>query len=140
MGFVSGQVRFPDGSGQSTAFDGQVVAPPGSSFYARTSTKIQYPNWIQLSNPVPTGQELIILLAYGEQNGGRLSSRVIGENPEYLPSVYNLSVQPIYYPPGTLVIDEGNELWIETYEDIAFDPTLRNQLTGVNIFGYYRDK
>ena len=146
VGLVNGQVKFADGSEQTTAFTGFTTAPPGKAFHVYIpSTGILSTGKHQLSPPVPTGQELVILQTASNNQGFYLSSRIGGIDPKYL--IYCREINPTYdpdgilnnYPDGTLIVDEGQELWIEV-SDYDHTDSEYEKFGRARVLGYYRNK
>ena len=146
VGLVNGQVKFADGSEQTTAFTGRMTVPPGKAFHVFIpSTGILSTGKHQLSPPVPTGQELVILQTASISSGFYLSSRIGGIDPKYLILTREISANYYpdgavnNYPDGTLIVDEGQELWIEV-TDYDYTGSETARFFGSRVLGYYRDK
>jgi hypothetical protein len=138
VGLVNGQVKFADGTEQTTAFTGRTTVATGKAFHVFTpSVGILSKGQSQLSDPVPAGQELVILQAKG-QSDSFISTRIGGGDPLYLDFLNSFDIQN--YPDGTLIVDEGQELWIEVSDNpnVLLTETLRFRY--IQILGYYRDK
>jgi len=153
VSLVSGQVKFADGTEQTTAFTGLTTVPSGKAFHVYIPSSGVVGSRYQLSDPVPTGQELVILQAYEAISSvfnegpkfAYLSSRIDGIEPKYLTSFRQVSQEtPDFsgnnYPDGTFIVDEGEELWLESNDSDTEDSRPYPLHGGVRVLGYYRDK
>ena len=133
-GYVSGQIQFPDGSVQTTAFDSPVVAS-ADRFNFTTNYDIgglPAGPGMALSPVVPAGQELVILQidsAYSSAN--YYTSRL--PSPDELTNPIDIAApggNTLNFPDGTVVVDEGRQLWGVSYQS----------LYSCSVLGYYRSK
>lgn len=134
-GYVSGQISFPDGSVQTTAFDSPVVAS-ADRFNFTTNvniTGLPVGLGMALSPVVPAGQELVILQINGSSSNkytSRLPSPDELTNP--IDIAYPYTVVSINFPDGAVVIDEGRQLWgTDDYNGYLYP---------CQVLGYYRTK
>ena len=150
VSFVSGQVRFADGSEQTTAYTGKSTVPPGDAFRHYTYSTVVGIARLQLSDTVPAGRELVVLQVLthsANYSYNVLSSRlpIPNDDTDPIPLVncgapagtVEGSMKTYNYPDGTVVVDEGRQLWWEYYW--LPDP-ISPTLTNFSVLGYYRDK
>ena len=150
INLVTGQINFADGTSQSTAFvgasagGGTTAVPPGDAFNFTTNGTISdLPDdtGMDLSGTVPAGQELVILQVYTPHYRLYLYSRWPSPdeaiNPIDIAYVNGATtnydrVRVLNFPDGTVVIDEGRQLW--------GDGSYYDRLLPCSVLGYYRDK
>ena len=120
--------------------------PPGDAFNITVFEQLgSLPTGVgaQMSQTVPAGKELVILQIMAGQSGNVYSSRLPSPNhlvdPINVADLYNPKGYSagfpgvINYPDGTVVIDEGRQLWGVAHPNL-------NYLDACSVVGYYRDK
>lgn len=135
VSFVSGQIAFPDGSVQTTAFEPRQIASTDRFNFIGSNGSAP------ISLIVPAGRELVILqvevfdnvdegfaqllsrLPSPNQNVGIQTIARVGDKDEFFFPGHDGSYT---YPDAIVVVDEGRQLWV-------IGDTCQ-------VLGYYRDK
>ena len=143
VSFVSGQVKFADGTEQTTAYSPRIIKSSDKFNFTVNFGLTGLPaEGMQLSDTVPAGQELVILQINSATNTGNYySSRLPSPNEltnpidiakPHIDTYYSFDKQlTLDFPDGTVTIDEGRQLW-GAYGQSGLKPC--------SVLGYYRDK
>ena len=136
-GYVSGQIQFPDGTVQSTAYEPRVVAPEDRFSFSFDVTHSKESSAVV---QVPLGQELVVLQIYvhAEEYGfytfGYLHLQSTNDVGEDIVPLATLMTKPAgvgltrSFPDGLIVVDE--ERYLAFFDSNGY----------FEILGYYRDK
>ena len=155
-GIVRAQIVFPDGTQQSTAF-GPTSFSTGTAF-AEVVPFAPDDILIAISpEAVPQGKELVVLQVFFPNVSAiippsfTLESRLASPNEAaepinlvYCPTPMVLHAGRIFpetieFPNGTVIVDEGRQLWLQ-FRESDFVPKPARKTSALSVLGYFRDK
>lgn len=148
-----GTITVPSGADWEAIIDESIKAssvPSGDAFAETVVVSATSKSQVVSPVPVPAGRELVVLQVRFSQ------AKPISTIDSRQPSPYE-AIDPIMlsilapenavnqtifvndFPDGTIVVDEGRELWVATRHEVTLKLQVKPQ-SAFTVLGYYRDK